>query len=203
MTAYQNKFMRDETKQLRPWLESWGAWRRLQLNISYPIDSVSCNPDLHIAKPIIEPLFKMPSISYNPRLSVLENANIYRKRLYEHERLLREYHHIKRAETKAQRRGIVPDYNPQWRMNLIDRRIQELSEREREVILLRYEKELKVQEIPELINRTLDTVKKRLQNAHNHLLSIPRLMVSHGTPIRERWNYTLKPRKCNNEYKSF
>lgn len=176
--------IRDETKNLRPWLESWGAWRRLTLVIGYPTDSVSCNPDLHIAKPVIEPLFKMPAYIFNPKLSTLENANINLARMRYAEKMLREYHHIKRTETKPKRRGSVPNYNPHWRMNLIDRHVQALKPRLREVITLRYEQEFKVNELPRLIGRTLDTVNRRMANAHQALRDIPRLMVSCETPIR-------------------
>lgn len=187
--------MRDENKQLKPWLESWGAWRRLRLNISYPADAASCNPDLHIAKPIIEPLFKMPSFVYNKHLSPFENAIYNLERMRAMERVLREYHHIKRTETKPKRIGSVPDYNPHWRMNYIDRQIQTLPDRLREVIILRYEREYKVKEMPAIIGIKLDAVHKRLANAHQRLKLIPRLMVSRDRPIK---NYSPNYKNYSN-----
>ncbi len=195
--------MRDTLKQLRPWLESWGAWRRQQLAISYPSDAVSCNPDLHIALPIPEPAFRMPSYTYDRQLSPYQNAVINVRRLRAMEKVLREYHHIKRTETKPKRTGLVPNYNPHWRMNLIDRNIAELPDKQREVITLRYEQELKTDEISYMIDRSLDAVKKRLSYAHQRLQPIPRLMVSREAPLRDTGTYVMKPRRYKNTYKRF
>lgn len=188
--------MKDNTKQLRPWLESWGAWRRLTLNIGYPQQAMSCNPDLHIAKPIIEPAFRMPS--YHKKLSGLDNAGHHLRRLKMAERELREFHHIKRTETKPKRQGIVPNYNPHWRMNVIDRYIQALPDRMRKVITLRFEKELKINEIGYIIARTPEAVNKRLANAYQRLDLIPRVMQTQHAPLKMEIRQPLKKPNCNN-----
>lgn len=189
--------MKDRNKQLRPWLESWGAWRRLTLNIGYPKAAVSCNPELHIALPIKEPAFKMPVIPYHQHLSNEDNANHYRRRLKIAEKTLREFHHIKRTETKPKRRGTIPNYNPHWRMNLIDRYVQALPHRLRKVITLRFENELKIDEISHVIGRTTDTVNKRLANAYQRLHLIPRIM-QQGAPLKTQSSQPLTESKCNN-----
>lgn len=178
--------MHDINKTLRPWLESWGAWRRIKLNIDYPIESVSCNPDLHIATPIPEPSFRMPV--YNDRLTPEENA----ARVLNHEKMLREYYHIKRSETKPQRTSRPPDYDPHWRMNLIDRAIEELPPPVRDVIKLRYEHEYKVKEIPEKIGRSIDAVHKRFAKGHRLLRYLPHML---SDPDR----YSKLRKNCNNQ----
>lgn len=163
--------MRAPFKLLRPWLQSWGDWRRSTLVIGYPTQAISCNPDLHIAKPFSEPAFKK-----------------------ENELLLRQFHHIKRQATKPKRKGTVPNYDPLWRMNLIDRCIMELETESKQIIFLRYYNELKVKEIVQVIHRSEDTVHKRIAKAHRALSNIPDLMVSRGAPIAERH----KAKNCNN-----
>ena len=114
------------------------------------------------------------------------------KRLKAAEKLIREYHYISAKETKPQRVSVVPDYNPHWRMNLIDRRVSELSDKLKRVVALRYQDELRADEIAKVINRTIEAVHKRLAVAHEALQDIPRLMVSHGTPIKASKTYSSK-----------
>lgn len=178
--------MRLELKHLKPWLESWGAWRRLQINIGYPVSAMSCNPDLHIALPIVEPPFKMPAFLYDVKMSLEENALLNLARLRLAERRLREYHNIKRAETKPQRQGIVPNYNPNWRMNLIDKRVQALSSGQKEIIFLRYECELKTKELQTHLARSRDAINSRLRKAHCALMDIPNLMHDRYAPINAK-----------------
>lgn len=167
--------MRDEFKKLRPLLEDWGSWRRLRLNIGYPTQATSCNPDLHIAKLFREPSFTMPAFRNHISYQAMRLAK---------EKQLREHYHIKANETKPQRRGKVPNYNPHSRMNLIDRRVYGLSDALKQVVLLRYEQELKTKEIPNVIGRTLETVNKRLAKAHKLLSDLPDKIVSHETLIK-------------------
>jgi len=167
--------MRDTNKRLRPWLESWGAWRRLRLNIDYPIEAISCNPDLHTALPITEPSFRMPK--YDDRLTPEANA----KRIIKWERALREYYHVKRTETKPKRTSRSPDYDPHWRMNAIDREVTALPDKLQEVIRLRYEREYLVKEIPAIIKRSAIAVHKRFEQAHNALQHVPYIVQNEDT----------------------
>ena len=187
--------MRDKTKQLRPWLESWGAWRRMTLNIGYPRQAISCNPDLHTATPFKEPAFTMPSINYHRNLSSIDNAQHYQRRLYAAERAIREYHHIKRTETKPSRRATIPNYNPHWRMNTIDRYVQRLPDNLRKVITLRYERELKNNEISQVIGRTTEAVNKRLASAYQRLELIPRIMTQQA-PLKTPLAQGVKKTNC-------
>lgn len=176
--------MRDTNKQLRPWLESWGDWKRLTLAIGYPVESVSCKPENHSALPIHEPSFKLPVFTYNQNLTLEQNAQRYSLQIKTAEKRLREFHHIRRTETKLKRHGIVPNYDPHWRMNLIDRLIAMLKPQLNEIIRLRYESELKVKEISKLLGVNEDTLHRRIATAHRKLRLIPTLMVSHGTPLK-------------------
>lgn len=164
--------MRDEYKKLRPWLESWGAWRRMTSNIDYPMDSVSCNPDLHTALTPIEPSFKMPI--YNEKLTPEHNS----ERLLAHEKKLREFYHVKRSYGKNQQTSRVPNFDPNWRLNFIDREIMTMPELQKQVTILRYEREYKIKEIAKLIDRTIEAIHKRIADSHGYLKHIPRLMVS-------------------------
>lgn len=173
--------MRDDLKKLRPWLESWGAWRRITLITGYPTSSVSCNPDLHAALPSNEPGFMMPK--YDERLSPEVNAN----RMIAREKELREYYHVRRTETKPSRTSIVPNYSPHWQMNFIDREINLLSPVLKNAIKLRYEDQLKSDEISVLIKRTVDAANKQLDRAHVNLNHVPNVVVS-----REMYDLFIK-----------
>lgn len=165
--------MRDQFKRLRPLLQDWGTWRRMRLNIGYPHQAISCNPDLHIANPILEPSFIFPSYRYSQSRTLTENEIFNRQRRLIRERQLREHFHIKRSETKPRRRSIVPNYKPHSDMALIDKRVAGLSDGLKQIIKLRYEQELKTKEIPKIIHRSLDTVNKQLARAHKILSDLP------------------------------
>lgn len=164
------KKVRDDYKILRGWLQTYGAYLRIRLIMDYPIESVSCNPDLHTAIPIREPSFRMPL--WDTQLSVNENQ----KRLDDHEKELREYYHIKRTETKPKRVSRSPKYNRHWRMNYIDRQVMALSACKRRAILLRYEERLSGEEMATVLSRSEAAVKSIIRSAHNKLKHIPREM---------------------------
>lgn len=162
--------MRDEFKELRKWLELWGAYRRVTLILGYPTSSVSCNPDIHTALPIPEPSYKMPA--YNTKLSSEANA----KHFLAYERKLFEHNHIKRTTKKPKRVSVVPNYDPSWQMSLIDKEILKLSYEYIEVIKLFYQGQLKVSEIASIICRTKRGTERRLREARLKLTHVPRVV---------------------------
>ena len=128
----------------------------------------------------------MPVFTYNKNLTLEQNARRYGEQIQKAERRIREYHHIKRSETKPKRHSIVPNYDPHWRMNLIDRLIADLKPKLNQVIDLRYARELKIKEIAFALDSSENTIHKQIARAHYQLRLIPTLMVSHGTqPIRD------------------
>lgn len=146
--------MRDEFKAIRDQLKDWGEYRRAGIGtMGYLKKSVAFDP------------------TNNEELTYKEPSYLVRQITEQDERRFRAYQ-MKQRSTAPKLNGRTPFYFAHKRLNKLDRKVSKLPDNLRSVIVLKFEKQLKNNEIAVYLSVSTRTIEDWTARSYEKLIKI-------------------------------